>query len=309
MKNYYRVMLGRKSVHAAECLSGNFIGTDFDIEEDLTGHLSDNWRTFNQTFIPIFLKNRPDKTKIAAGLACSFLWTVSHGIRQGDIVLCPDGTGSYRVGEITGGYAYAPGQTLPHRRPVRWLAQSISRDTMSDALRNSAGSIGTVSDISKHRDEIEKLIGAVTPPPALIATDATVEDPAIFALEKHLEDFLVENWEQTELGKNYDIFEDEGEKAGQQYPTDTGAIDIFAISKSKKELLIIELKKGRASDIVVGQTLRYMGYVQEELAEPGQTVRGIIIALDDDQKLRRALVPVPSIAFYRYQVNFKLIRA
>ncbi len=27
------------------------------------------------------------------------------------------------------------------------------------------------------------------------------------------------------------------------------------------------LKKGRASDVVVGQILRYMGYVQEQLAE------------------------------------------
>ena len=33
-------------------------------------------------------------------------------------------------------------------------------------------------------------------------------------------------------------------------------------------------------------------YVQEELAEEGQTVKGVIIALEDDQRIRRALAVV-----------------
>lgn len=81
----------------------------------------------------------------------------------------------------------------------------------------------------------------------------------MFALEKHLEEFLVQNWHQTELGIKYNIYEEEGELVGQQYPTDTGPIDILAISKDKTELLVVELKKGRASDAVIGQIQRYMG--------------------------------------------------
>src|SRR6202008_3715964 len=157
---------------------------------------------------------------------------------------------------------------------------------------------------SRYREEIEKLIGGVSAP-KLIATDETVEDPSAFAMEEHLEHFLVKNWAQTELSKEYDIYEEDGEKA-QQYQTDTGQLDILAISKDKKRLLVVELKKGRASDAVVGQTLRYMSYVQDELAEDGQTVYGVIIALDDDAKIRRALALTPSISFYRYQVSFKL---
>ena len=111
----------------------------------------------------------------------------------------------------------------------------------------------------------------------------------------------------TELGKEYDIYENDGEK-GQQYQTDTGPLDILAISRNKKRLLVVELKKGRASDVVVGQTLRYMGYVQEVLAEPNQSVEGAIIALEDDQRIRRALAMVPSIQFYRYQVSFRLVK-
>jgi restriction system protein len=127
-------------------------------------------------------------------------------------------------------------------------------------------------------------------------------------MEKHLEDFLVQKWAQTELGREYDIYEEDGERVGQQYQTDTGPLDILAISKDKKSLLVVELKKGRASDAVVGQALRYMGYVQEELAEEGQTVKGVIIALEDDPRIRRALAIVPSITFYRYQVSFRLVR-
>ena len=132
--------------------------------------------------------------------------------------------------------------------------------------------------------------------------------PLASLMEKHLEDFLVQNWAQTELGKEYDIYEEDGERVGQQYQTDTGPLDILAISKDKKCLLVVELKKGRASDVVVGQTLRYMGYVQEELIEEGQTVKGVIIALEDDQRIRRALTMTPAIEFYRYQISFKLVK-
>jgi len=307
MKSYYRVMLGPKSVHASECFAGNFIGTDFDVKQDLSKKLPEEWRAFNKEFIPIFLAAHPDKTKIGAGLACGALWTVSKGIQKGDIVLCPDGTGRYRVGEVTGDYYYEPGKILFHRRPVTWLNVTIDRAAMSEALRNSAGSIGTVSNITPHQVEIEKLIGGVSAA-KLVSTDATVEDPAAFAMEEHLEDFLVKNWPHTELGKDYDIYEEDGEKA-QQYQTDTGPLDILAISKDKKRLLVVELKKGRASDVVVGQALRYMSYVQDELAENGQSVLGVIIAHEDDQKIRRALAMTPNIVFYRYQVSFKLMKA
>ena len=305
MKNYYRVMLGKKSAYAEQCFAGNFIGADFGIAEDLTHKLPEEWREFNKAFIPVFQAAHPEKSKIAAGLACGFLWTVAKGIKKGDMVLCPDGEGRYRVGEVSGDYYYVAGEILPHRRAVQWLSHSIDRADMTDPLKNSAGSIGTISTITQYQNEIEKLIGGA---PTLISTDETVEDPAAFALEKHLEDFLVQNWGSTDLGKEYDIFEEEGEKVGQQYQTDTGPVDILAIRKDKKELFVVELKKGRASDVVVGQVLRYMGYVLQELAEEGQAVKGVVIALEDDQKIRRALAASPNISFYRYQISFKLIK-
>jgi restriction system protein len=309
MKAYYRVMLGKKSAFAAECFAGGFIGADFNLAQDLSKQLPEEWRAFNKQFIPVYLAAHPGKSKVTAGLACGALWTIAKGIDAGDIVLCPDGQGSYRVGEVMGGYYYAAGSTLPHRRKVKWLDILIARAAMSETLRNSAGSIGTVSNVSVHRPEIETFLNAAPPPLAIISADPTIEDPAAFAMEQHLEAFLVLNWDQTEFAKTFAIFEEEGEKVGQQYETDAGPIDILAISKDKKRLLVVELKRGRASDVVVGQLLRYMGYVKEEIAEPDQTVEGAIIALEDDKKLRWALAAVPHVSFYRYEIRFKLVKA
>ena len=310
MTNYYRLMLGKGSAHAPECFAGRFVGTDFDIHEDLSGKLPDQWKDFNKLFIPVFLKNLPGKTKIGAGLACGALWTVSKGVRTGDRILCPDGKGGYRVGEVLGDYFYVPDQILPHRRKVQWLDTTIHRTAMSQALQNSSGSIGTVCNLSHYRDEIEALLDAAKASPKLTVTgDPDIEDPLAFAMEKHLEAFLVANWEQTVLSKDFSIYEEDGEPVGQQYATDAGPIDILAVSKDRKRLLVVELKRGRASDVVVGQVLRYMGFVKDQIAESDQAVEGVVIALEDDQKLRWALMSVPSISFYRYQVSFKLVKA
>ncbi|KKQ55865.1 MAG: hypothetical protein US75_C0012G0008 [Candidatus Woesebacteria bacterium GW2011_GWC1_38_13] len=305
MKNYYRIMLGKKSVYAKEAHEGNYIGANWLEDMDLTNQLPGKWREFNSKFIPIYQEKYPDKTKVSAGLACGMLWTITKGILIGDTVLCPDGQGNYFVGEITGDYEYHKGATLPHRRRVNWYPKLISREEMSEPLRNSTGSIGTVSNISKYAQEIEAFVSG-SRPPSIIATDETIEDPSVFALEKHLEDFLVQNWRHTELGKHYDIYEEDGEIVGQQYPSDSGPIDILAISKDKKIILVVELKKGRIGDVVVGQIQRYMGYVKEELAEKNQEVKGVIIAFEDDAKIHRALSVAPNIDFYTYKIHFEL---
>jgi len=307
MRNYYRIRLGSKNKYAGEAHKGNFIGADYKIDIDLTGKLPENWREFNKEFIPIYLQNKPDKTKIAAGLACGNLWTLCKGINIGDIVLSQNENGAYMIGEVVDNYTYHPKQILPHRRKVRWFQSTIDWSELSQSFRTSLASFGTVIRLEKHSKEIESLL-AGNKPVTIFATDDTIEDPSVFAMEKHLEDFLIKNWQKSELGKKYSVFEEEGEFIGQQYPTDTGYIDILAVSKDKKELVVIELKKGRVSDAVIGQIQRYMGYIQGELAEEGQVVKGIVIALEDDLRIRRALSVTNNIEFYRYQVSFKLLK-
>ena len=304
-KNYYRIMLGRKSIFAKECYEGKWIGAGWLKSSSLENELVENWRDFNKKFIPNYLSTYDGSSKVAAGLACGMLHTICKGIEIDDLVLCPDGEGNYLVGEVKSDYFFIPETELPHRRKVEWYEKKISRTEMSIELQRSTGSTGTVSKITKYAEEIENLIKG-NRPSKIYSDDETIEDPSTFAMEKHLEDFLINNWSITLLGKTHDIFEEDGEKIGQQYQTDTGNIDILAISKDKKELLVVELKKGRASDSVVGQILRYMGYITTDLAEPDQIVRGCIIALEDDLRIKNALKITPSIDFYRYEVSFNL---
>jgi len=84
---------------------------------------------------------------------------------------------------VTSDYYFQSGDVLPHRRPVQWYSKSIERADMSQALQNSAGSIGTVSNITKHAEELGRLISGDAPV-TLVSTDETVEDPSVFALEK-----------------------------------------------------------------------------------------------------------------------------
>lgn len=308
MTCYYRIFLGKKNIHAEDCFKGNYIGVDFLPYLNLDNKLPEKWQDFNKQYIPVYLRDNSDKTKIGAGLACGFLWTVCRGINISDFVLCPDGLGAFRVGEVVGNYYFAQGQMLPHRRKIRWLEPKFPKALFSKAFLNSAGSVGTVCNVTSYAGELERIIHGTGNPAPIISSDPDIEDPLAFAMEKHLEDFLVVNWDQTDLSKDFLIYEEEGEPVGQQYSTEVGPIDVLAISKDKKRLLVIELKRGKASDVVVGQTLRYMGFVKDQIAEANQSVEGVIIALEDDPKLRWALMAVPGISFYRYQVSFKLMK-
>lgn len=307
-RSYYRVRLGERAVYASQCFEGGFIGGHWNFKDDLSGQFGENWRDFNARFRTVFLANNPEKTMVAAGLACAMLWTICKGMKQGDVIFSPDADGNFMLGEIVSDYYFATGEILPQRRRVSWFSHRISRADVSDDLKRSTNGPGTVVDVTPYAEEIERLIGRDAPP-SVIATSDVIEDPSTFALEKHLEDFLVANWAQTDLGREYDIVADEGEIIGRQYPSDTGPIDILAIAKDQSHYLVVELKRGRASDTVVGQIQRYMGYVAGELVNEGQGVQGCIIALEDDLRLRRALSVTSNIIFYRYQVSFKLVQA
>ena len=60
------------------------------------------------------------------------LWTICKGIKLNDIVLCPNGEGSYWVGKVISDYFFQSGHPLPHRRKVEWLNTIIPRAEMSE---------------------------------------------------------------------------------------------------------------------------------------------------------------------------------
>jgi len=305
MKQYFRVFLGSGGEHIEECVEKGFIGIHYGFESSLTPYLAETWSESRDLIKQKYFQFNPGKSAVGAGLSCGALWTFGKGMQRGDLVFSPDGNGNYFSGEITGDYKYVSGSFFPHQREVTWQKATFPRSDMSKDLKASTAATLTIIDVMRYANELEALTGGQTKQ-TIFSSDETVEDPTAFALEKHLEDFIVNNWTQIELSKKYDLVTDEGVIVAQQYASDTGPIDILAISKDRKEYLVIELKKGRTSDVVVGQTLRYMGFVHNDLAVNGETVRGVVIALEDDLRLRNALSMVPTIDFFRYQINFKL---
>jgi hypothetical protein len=133
-----------------------------------------------------------------------------------------------------------------------------------------------------------------------------LDETFVFPLEKFLEEFLVSNWDKTTLGKTLALHMEDDE-AATQYATDVGEIDILARDKATHDWVVIELKKGGSSDAVVGQLLRYMGWVKKHKAGHGESVRGIIITSAPDDKIKYAMLVSQQISLYTYKVSFDLV--
>ncbi len=100
--------------------------------------------------------------------------------------------------------------------------------------------------------------------------------------EKHLED---------ELEQNIKLLGEQGLKIiseGRQYKTDVSYIDLLC--KDADGYVVVELKRGRTEDEAVGQVLRYMGWVRDNLSVD-KTVRGLIVVAFEGvtEKLRKAV--------------------
>ena len=79
------------------------------------------------------------------------------------------------------------------------------------------------------------------------------------------------------------LYEEEGIK-GIEFPVGGRFIDILAVDSSNN-LVVIELKVSRGYDRVVGQLMRYVAWVKQNLAEDAQKVRGMIVARQISQDL------------------------
>ncbi|MBS3913459.1 MAG: DUF1016 family protein [Bacteroidetes bacterium] len=126
----------------------------------------------------------------------------------------------------------------------------------------------------------------------------------LFYMEKQLEDFIIHNWDNTELGKKYDLIIEEGELLSQQFRTDIGPIDILVKDKKTGSYVVVELKRNQTSDDTIGQLARYMGWIKEHKND--KNVKGVIITGQYDKKLDYAREMLPNIDVFIYQVDFKL---
>ena len=78
-----------------------------------------------------------------------------------------------------------------------------------------------------------------------------------------------------------------------QYTIPTGVVDILGWQREQRVWWVIELKRDRADDKVIGQLLRYTGYLRQQRARKDEDVRGVILARYASEKLRYATSEIP----------------
>ncbi len=239
------------------------------------------------------------------------LWNFYHEVSVGDTVIARQGTKRIiGIGKVTRTAFYDESmgrerlgdesRYYPHFICVDWKIQEIDFDKI-------VFSFYTMYKLPGGKERFEQMVTG-----EILEEEEVTEGELEFALETHLEEFIVANFEAVFDG-NLKVYTDAEGNNGQQYrlidPDGTfiGIIDILAFDPSTSSYVVIELKKGKESDVVVGQVLRYMGWVQEYLCDDTQLVKGIVICHDKDVRLDYALRFVSDkVRVKYYHMDFEL---
>jgi len=132
------------------------------------------------------------------------------------------------------------------------------------------------------------------------AGDQEEEQVQRFALEADLRDFLARNLTVLEPGLR--LYAD-GNRSGIEFPIDRGHIDILAVDKNDK-FVVVELKLSHGRNKALGQLMYYMGWVDEHLGR--SPCRGVIVAGDISDELVTALRRVPGVSLFRYRISMSV---
>ena len=119
----------------------------------------------------------------------------------------------------------------------------LSNEDILTGFKNTFGLTGTARDISKFlyvpsikelwfvaAENTRTIIRKWRRRPISINLNLSI-------VEKHLEDFLIANWEKTDLGKRYDLIGEDGEPISQQFRYGSGNLLIcWCATKSAKTM-------------------------------------------------------------------------
>ena len=139
----------------------------------------------------------------------------------------------------------------------------------------------------KNKIKIDKSINAIS----------ETEFKSVLVDEKILEDFLERHIKELEKGLRL---------IRRQYPTISGPIDLLA-TDNKGRMVVIELKKNRVSDKVIGQVARYVSFLERE---QDKEVRAIIIGKKIDNNIKLAVNALScrtDLYNFDYRVNFERV--
>lgn len=139
-----------------------------------------------------------------------------------------------------------------------------------------------VSTVNNSNDEIENEV------------EESIE--ASVSLEKDLHSYLIGRVNEIESGL---VLADDG----VEYQIDVGRIDLLA-KDNDGNVVVIELKAGKAKDNALGQLLGYMGCLSASRDQ--QNIRGILVASSFDTRVVYAAKALPNVKLVKYQLAFSL---
>ncbi|CAM2817745.1 endonuclease NucS domain-containing protein [Hathewaya histolytica] len=127
----------------------------------------------------------------------------------------------------------------------------------------------------------------------------------LLTLDNYLRDFIVENLDTINIaGKALKLYEGENGESGIALNTDVGVIDVLATDE-EEHFVVFHIRLNKANEGTIGQTLKYMGWVKNELAKE-KKVLGIIVAKEFDKNLKYAVTQVENVNLFQYKLDFNI---
>lgn len=223
--------------------------------------------------------------------------------------------------DMAAAFGLQPGQVFTREQSIQWFRDNypnVKEGTIAAHLIRLSTNIRTRLSYAVKADGSDDLfykidsthfrlyepgrdptpISELSPAPEEAAVQEC-EASGEFAYEHDLRDYLARNLHILE--PSLKLYTDEG-ITGVEFPAGGRYIDILAVDQTGG-YVVIELKVSRGYDRVVGQLLRYIGWVKRHHAEPGQSVRGIILAKDISEDLRLACADNPDISLFEYSLS------
>jgi restriction system protein len=253
-----------------------------------------------------------DKPPTTRGLYANMLWSFYHEIVPGDFIIARRGQKTLAgIGKVVKTAEYhanynpdlaLPGYSHGNFLTVEWLDQP--RNVNFDRIVFNRPTLSKYSDLQFCELQLDE--ESTSAEAESLDNEWNIATKTNLELEKYLEELIVGNFDDIFCGK-LKIYEESDVIDGHQYKiADIGRIDILAVEPATNAFVVIELKRGRPSDQVVGQVLRYMGWVKENLCKNEQQVKGLIICHDADPKLSYALKMTNNVDIRYYSVSINL---
>jgi len=215
--------------------------------------------------------------------------------------------------------------TYPYRNKVDVLKKLGRYDEAIEFVKECIPKKKLSKSYDKEIDKIQKLIvsgmkidqnegleeGAQQVKPQISTTvTAGISKKTAFSSEQRLEEELEAKIINNDLlfGKRLKIYETDLGYGRQFVIPGIGRMDLLTQEIGSNDFYIIELKKGKGDDQVIGQTARYMGWVNTNLVKNNENVFGIICVNHATEKLRLSAQISPNIRLFQYGVHTSEIK-